>query len=140
MSLDKDLKNNGIDKPDAEIQSKIVQRAKEGELPCAVVFDAAKQIGITPEAVGQYADRAKLRLVKCQLGLFGYQPEKRLVTPVDVVAPELETAIRKALVNDRLPCKSAWMLAEKFEIRKMAVSGACETLGIKIKPCQIGAF
>jgi hypothetical protein len=140
MSSGKDLKKNDIIKPDAEIQNKIVQRAKEGELPCAVAFDAADQLGITPEAVGQYADRAKLRLTKCQLGLFGYQPEKRLVKPADAVAPELETAIRTELVNDRLPCKSAWMLAEKFGVRKMAVSGACETLRIKIKPCQLGAF
>ena len=140
MSSGKDIKNNGIDKPDAEIQSKIIQRAKNGELPCAVAFDLVKQLGISPAEVGQYADRAKLRLVKCQLGLFGYQPEKRLVTPVDSVTPELETAIRNALVNDRLPCKSAWMLAEKFGVRKMAVSGACETLEIKIKPCQLGAF
>jgi hypothetical protein len=140
MGSDKTIKKNDIIKPDAEIQRKIVQRAKEGELPCAVAFDAAKQLNISPAEVGQYADRAKLRLTKCQLGLFGYQPEKRLVTPVDVVVPELEAAIKTELVNGRLPCKSAWMLAEKFGVRKMAVSGACETLGIKIKPCQIGAF
>ncbi len=85
MSSGKDIKKNGIDKPDAEIQSKIIQRAKNGELPCAVAFDLVKQLGISPAEVGQYADRAKLRLVKCQLGLFGYQPEKRLVKPVDAV-------------------------------------------------------
>ncbi len=140
MGSDKDLEKNGIVKPDAEIQSKIIKRAKDGEIPCAVAFDAANQLGITPAEVGQYADRAKLRLVKCQLGLFGYQPEKKIVKPADTVAPDMETAIKSELVNDRLPCKSAWMLAEKFDVRKMAVSGACETLEIKIKPCQLGAF
>ncbi len=140
MGSEKDLRNDGIANPDAEIQSKIMQRAKEGELACAVAFDAAAKLGISPAEVGQYTDRAKLRLVKCQLGLFGYQPEKRIVKPVDSVSPELETAIRNELVNDRLPCKSAWALAKKFGVRKMAISGACETLGIKIKPCQLGAF
>jgi hypothetical protein len=140
MGSDKDLKKNGIVKPDAEIQRKIAQRAKDGELPCAVAFDAANQLDISPAEVGQYADRAKLRLVKCQLGLFGYLPEKRIVKPAHVVAPELEAAIQSRLVNDRLPCKSAWRLAEQFGIGKMAVSGACEALEIKIKPCQLGAF
>jgi len=59
---------------------------------------------------------------------------------VDVVEPEVEAEIRKKLVNDRLPCKSAWEIAKKFNLRKMVVSGTCEALGIKIKACQLGAF
>ena len=125
---------------EAEIDAKISARAKGGDLPCAVAFDVADQLGISPALVGEAADRLKLYLVKCQIGLFGYKPEKRIVKPVDVVDPEVETAIRNHLVNDRLPCKSAWEIAKKFNIRKMAVSGTCETLGIKIKPCQLGAF
>jgi len=125
---------------DENIQKKIAEKVKNNELPCAVAFDIAGRLGISPGAVGEYADQMKLDLVKCQMGLFGYKPEKRIVKPADAVAPELETAIRNELVNDRLPCKSAWMLAKKFGIRKMAVSGACEKLGIKIKSCQLGAF
>ncbi|MBC2714168.1 MAG: hypothetical protein HF978_02560 [Desulfobacteraceae bacterium] len=125
---------------DENIKNIIAQRAKGNELPCAVAFDAADQLGISPAAVGEYADQLKLDLVKCQLGLFGYQPEKRIVKPVDAVTPELEAAIKSELVNDRLPCKSAWQIAKKFNVRKMAVSRACETLEIKIKPCQLGAF
>jgi len=125
---------------DDKIQKIIAEKIKNNELPCAVAFDVADKQGISPAEVGGYADQVKIRLVKCQLGLFGYQPEKRIVKPVDAVAPELEAAIKNELVNDRLPCKSAWMLAKKFDIKKMAVSGACETLEIKIKPCQLGAF
>jgi len=125
---------------DEDIKKIIEKRIKNNELPCAVAFDIAGRLGISPAAVGEYADQMKLNLIKCQMGLFGYQPEKRIVKPVDAVAPELEAAIRNELVNDRLPCKSAWMLAKKFGIRKMAVSGSCETLGIKIKSCQLGAF
>jgi len=125
---------------DENIQNIIAQRAKKNELPCAVAFDISGQFDISPAAVGEYADQLKLDLVKCQLGLFGYQPNKRIVKPVDVVVPELEAAIKNELVSDRLPCKSAWKLAKKFGVRKMAVSGACETLGIKIKTCQLGAF
>lgn len=125
---------------DKNIQQLIAEKIKNNELPCAVAFDIAAKSGSAPLEVGRYADAHKLRLVKCQLGLFGYQPEKRIVKPADAVSPELEAAIKKELVNDRLPCKSAWELAERFGIRKMAVSAACETKGIKIKPCQLGAF
>lgn len=122
------------------IEQLIAEKVKMNDLPCAVAFDIAATTGMSPADVGRYADENKLRLVKCQLGLFGHTPEKKIVKPADAVAPDLEAAIRKALVNDRLPCKSAWMLAEQFGIAKLAVSGACETLGVKIKPCQLGAF
>lgn len=125
---------------DEKIQERIVQRVENHELPCAVAFDLAHRLNITPAEVGRHADRLKLRLIKCQLGLFGYLPEKKIVKPADAVAPELTAAIRNALENDRLPCASAWQLAEKFGMGKMGVSAACETLGIKIKPCQLGAF
>ena len=125
---------------DENIQNIIAQRAKGNELPCAVAFNVADQLDISPAVVGEAADRMKLDLVKCQLGLFGYKPEKRIVKPVDVVDPNVETEIRRNLVDDRLPCKTAWEIAKKFNLRKMVVSGTCEALGIKIKLCQLGAF
>jgi len=125
---------------DERIEERIARKAKNNELPCAVAFDLAQQLNMSPGKMGRQADRMKLRLVKCQLGLFGYLPEKKIVKPADTVAPELEAAIRNAQENDRLPCAAAWQVAEKFKIGKMSVSAACETLGIKIKPCQLGAF
>jgi len=118
----------------------IADKVKNNDLPCAVAFDIAAKTGMSPADVGSYADKNKLHLIKCQLGLFGYQPEKKIVKPADAVAADLEAAIRKALVHDRLPCKSAWLIADQFNIGKMAVSSACEALDIKVKPCQLGAF
>ncbi|MEZ4578796.1 MAG: hypothetical protein R2875_12550 [Desulfobacterales bacterium] len=125
---------------DKGIEKLIAEKVQNNELPCAVAFYIAEKLAISPAEVGAYADGHKLRLVKCQLGLFGYAPEKRIVKPADSVSPDLENAIRHSLVNDRLPCKSARALAKKFNVRKMAVSSACDALGIKIKPCQLGAF
>jgi hypothetical protein len=125
---------------DKGIEKLIAEKVQNNELPCAVAFYIAEKLAISPAEVGAYADGHKLRLVKCQLGLFGYEPEKRIVKPADSVSADLESAIRHALVNDRLPCKSAWALAKKLNVRKMAVSSACDALGIKIKPCQLGAF
>jgi hypothetical protein len=79
-------------------------------------------------------------LVKCQLGLFGYTPKKKIVTPQDTTNQDLKNAIQKALVDERLPCISAWEIAARFQISKLTVSSIGEAIGVKIKPCQLGAF
>ena len=111
-----------------------------GELSCAAAFGVAETLNISPSAVGDYADELGLHLAKCQLGLFGHSPQKKIVRPLESVDDALAEAIREGLVNDRLSCQTAWEIADKFDIPRMKVSSACETLGGKIKPCQIGAF
>jgi len=68
------------------------------------------------------------------------QPKKSIVKPAASVTPELERAILAGLVNDRLPCKTAWDTAKELGIHKMKVSAACDAMRIKIRPCQLGAF
>ena len=126
--------------PDTAIKNEIQKRIKSDELPCAVAFKIASELNVPAGDVGKTADLIKVRLVKCQMGLFGYAPEKKIVTPKPPAHPNLESALREALVNDRLPCHAAWEIAARMDISKMSVSAACEYLGIKIKPCQIGAF
>jgi len=133
-------KNNPSDTPEAAIYDALRSRAKNEEIPCAVAFEAVKDLNVTPADVGKTMDLANLRLVKCQLGLFGYTPEKKIVSARMPENPDLSEAIRAALAEQRLPCASAWDIADRFGIRKMVVSAACEALGIKIKPCQLGAF
>jgi hypothetical protein len=125
---------------DPMIRDALLKWAGDGRLPCAVAFDVAKRLGVTPGAVGRTADLMDLRLAKCQLGLFGYAPRKSIVKPVGYVAKALEQAIREALVNDCLPCDRAWEIAERCGMHKMEVSAACNALEIKIRPCQLGAF
>jgi hypothetical protein len=127
-------------KPDRSIEAEILKRSKNNELPCAVAFKIAEDMEISADLVGITADLIDFRLTKCQLGLFGYQPEKKIVKPKSPVDPKLEPAIQEARVGDKLPCKDAWHIAFRFNIRKMAVSSACEALQVKIKPCQLGAF
>jgi hypothetical protein len=74
------------------------------------------------------------------MGLFGYQPEKKIVKPSVEVGAELGVQIEEALIGGRLSCASTWKIAEKLGVAKMEVSSACEAMGIKIKPCQLGAF
>ena len=125
---------------DNAIKDGVLAKAKSGELPCAVAFKIAAEVNAPPAEVGKAVDMLDFRLVKCQLGLFGYQPNKKIVTPKAPEDPDLEKAIRTAFKAGRLSCRDAWGIAQKFQIPKMAVSAACEALKIKIKPCQLGAF
>ncbi|MBN2033283.1 MAG: hypothetical protein JW836_08410 [Deltaproteobacteria bacterium] len=130
--------------PDRKINERVAEMVKEkvkdGTMACAIAFEIAEALGVPAEEVGFTLDLLEISLVKCQLGLFGYGPTRRIVKPAETLSPGLEKAIRESLLNDRLPCSSAWAIAEKFGLRKMEVSSGCETLGIKIGPCQLGTF
>ena len=123
-----------------DVAEAVKARTADGKIPCAVAFDIAKKAKVSPREVGLTIDKLETKLTKCQLGLFGYGPQKRPVTAADQVSPELEDAIRQSLVQEKLPCKAAWDIAEKFSMRKMEVSAACDALKIKISSCQLGTF
>ncbi len=128
------------EEPNDRIKSQIIKRSKKETISCAVAFEIVKDIHVSPAEVGKTLDLMNYRLIKCQLGLFGYQPEKKIVKPHVTNKQGLKDAIRSALADGRLPCKNAWEIAARFQIQKMTVCGICEDMGIKIKPCQLGAF
>ena len=123
-----------------EIARVIEKKVCDGEITCADGEGIAGALNVPMGEIGIAVDLLEIRIGKCQLGLFGYKPEKMIVKPADTVTAELEKAIKGALVNGRLPCATSWEIAEKFSVSKMDVSSACEALKIKIKPCQLGAF
>ena len=123
-----------------EIEAALKQLASNGEIPCAVAFKIADDLNIEAGDVGITADLLEMRLTKCQLGLFGYQPVKRIVKPAREVSKDLEEGIRKGLEDGKLSCVTAWRIAKDLGIRKMEVSSACEALEIRLCSCQIGAF
>jgi hypothetical protein len=125
---------------DETLKQAILDRTAGGQVPCATAFEIAQLLDRAPAEVGRAVDLLDFKLIKCQLGLYGYQPEKKIVTPEPPENPAMEQAIRSRLVDGRLPCERAWAIARQFKVQKMRVSAACEALGIKIKPCQLGAF
>jgi len=127
-------------KPDERIANAIHTLAPEGRLSCASAFQIAQKFSLQPIDVGRTADLLEIRFNKCQLGLFGYDPQKTIVEPASSVDPNLEKALYEGLVNGRLPCVAAFTLAEQFAIPRMTVASACEGLGLKVCACQIGAF
>ncbi len=133
-------KHGSAAKPDDMIKDEIGNRVENDELPCAVAFRIAKDLNVSPGEVGRTADLLNVRLMKCQMGLFGYKPVSKIIKPNRNEDRALKDAIRDALANNRLPCKSAWEIASRFDVPKMTVSGVCEDMKIKMRPCQLGAF
>ena len=124
----------------AKIKAAVEAKATEGGLTCAAAHAIAADLGVTPQEVGVTLDLMNFRIQKCQLGLFGYKPHKKIVEPADSVSGELESAMRGALRDNRLPCAESWAIADRMGIKRMDAAAACEALGMKVSPCQLGAF
>lgn len=118
----------------------ITEKAVDQRLGCADAFEIAARLGVPPLAVGRTMDQMNFRIIHCQLGLFGYSPEKKIVVSETGAAPELRESIEKAATNGRISCRRIWQIAETHRVSKLSVSNACEGMGLKIKPCQLGAF
>ena len=110
------------------------------QIACAETERIARNLGTAMIDIGRALDLMGIAITRCQLGLFGYSPKKKSVKPAEAVAPKLANAIAEALSEGCLPCASAWEIAVNQGISRMEVSSACEAHGIKIKPCQLGAF
>jgi hypothetical protein len=123
-----------------DIALEVEKKAAEGKITCADAESIATELNVPMGEVGVALDLMEIRLSKCQLGLFGFEPEKIIVKPAEEIDIDLERAIDDCLVDGRLPCQASWEIAWRFSIPRMDVSSACEALKIKIKPCQLGAF
>ena len=113
---------------------------EDNQISCAAAHRIAEDLGRPAADIGLALDLMEVRLMRCQLGLFGYTPHKRIVKEANDWDKELEAEIRDALRDDRLPCKDAWSIADRRQIKRLTVANICEALGIKIRPCQLGAF
>jgi len=122
------------------LEKEILDRVTDNELSCVAAFEISGKLNIEPKEIGEVADSLKLRLINCQLGLFGYKPNKKIVTAQEVVSEELKAAILKSHTGGKLSCIKSWEIAADLRISKFSVSCSCEALGIKIKECQLGAF
>lgn len=112
-----------------------------GTVSCTAAFRIVEELNIKPSEVGQSLDLLEMKIVTCQLGLFGHEGGKRLIVePAETVPPELEEALRAGLVNGRLPCATAWNIAKQFDLPKMKITSACEKLNLRISQCQLGTF
>jgi hypothetical protein len=122
------------------IAAKVKEKISDNRISCAEAHNIATTLNVNPADVGTAIDLLEVRIIKCQLGLFGYGKEKNIPPLPDTVNPEIEQAVKSSLVSDRLACLSAWEIAKKFGISRPMIAAVCEKMKIKISPCQLGAF
>lgn len=122
------------------IAARIKEKVSESRISCAEAHSIAEGLNVKPDEVGTAIDLLEVRIIKCQLGLFGHGNEKNIPKLPDAIDPGIEPAITSSLVNGRLACVAAWDIAKRFNISKAMVSAVCEKMKIKISPCQLGAF
>ena len=109
-------------------------------MPCALAFEIATRLNVTPAEVGVTSDLLNLKISKCQMGLFGYHPESRVVDCKKEPEAPMKEALMAVQTNQRISCETAWKIAADRKVGKIAVGNACEAMGIKIKFCQLGTF
>jgi hypothetical protein len=133
-------KHPGRTKVDDVLKQKILQKVTDNNLSCILAEEIARSAQVPLGETGVALDLLNINIVACQLGLFGYSPQKKIVQPAKDVVPGLKDEILQALIGGHLPCAVAWEIARKLNLPRMKVSAACEALQIKVKPCQLGAF
>jgi hypothetical protein len=114
--------------------------AEDGRITCAAACRLAERLDVDPAYLGKAADLLELRIIRCQLGLFGFEPEKRIVKPAEAVSGDLRDRLEAGVVDGKISCAALWEIADELELEKMDVSAACERLKVKITPCKLGAF
>lgn len=125
---------------DPEIKSALTSKLSDNRISCAAAHALAAELSVSPAQIGVSIDLLEARIVKCQLGLFGYTPDKKIAQAADNVSPELKSKLEASLVDNRITCLQCWEIAAELSMHKIDIAAACETLGLKIKPCQLGAF
>ncbi len=123
-----------------ELANLIHETALDGRLSCGDAFAIASQLILPPARVGVALDVLEISITQCQLGLFGYSPERKIIKPLSDPPGPLVQAIRESQTQTAISCADLWQVAARQGISKLEAAGACETLGIKIRPCQLGAF
>jgi hypothetical protein len=126
--------------PDPVIAQALRDVAREGKVTCSAAHRVAQILRVPAAEVGKTADLLEFRVIECQMGLFGYSPEKRIVKPMENVSGDLLARVEAAAPAGKITCATCWKIARDLGLGKMEVSAACEGLGLKVKDCQIGAF
>jgi hypothetical protein len=133
-------KHSPDSRPDPRIEKEIRQWGENKAISCFRAFDIAERLNVKTREVGRTADLMNIRVVKCQLGLFGYTPENKIVRAEKRSNQALLDAVEGSSENNRLTCEQAWQIAHQLGIGKRKVSNVSQAAGIKIKNCQLGAF
>lgn len=127
------------------IREMIETYPERDKLPCAVAHYIASRLGIEPLEVGRAANALGRTLTFCQLGLFGYGRKgksayKIMGRPVELEGDVVMRIKAKATEQKAIACRDLWEIADASGVIRCEVGNAADALGLKITPCQLGAF
>jgi hypothetical protein len=125
----------------ARIQASLV----DGQLPCLFALAIAHELGVPPLEVGRTATATGVRIIRCQLGLFGYGPKtegkSKIVQAMPQVPDDLAARLRAALnPAGHLTCAAAFAVAQEAQRPRLEIANAAQALDIHIAECQLGCF
>lgn len=135
--------------PDAPLDERIAAairaRLEAGNLPCAAALELAESLGVPPIEIGQTADRLRVHLDRCQLGLFRFPGRGKGWEQAGVAALPLPDGLEKALQdasNQRgeISCDRLCQEARRFGAPRIQAGWLADRLGLKIRDCPLGAF
>jgi hypothetical protein len=133
--------------PDTTLNKQIAEKIREKSpgsgLSCVTGEEISKELEVDMSAVGITADLLEIKIKRCQLGLFGYDKKPnhgKDIQAADTVSDEMKNALEETAENGAVTCAALWTIADRLGVKRKAVSAACETLNLKIRVCQLGAF
>lgn len=130
-------------KPNPQIAEAIREKSPGAELACALGEKISKELKVGISEVGVTADLLEMKIKRCQLGLFGWGKKPnhgKDIHVTDPISAEMKTALEEVAENGAVTCAAVWLIADRLGADRKAVSSACETLRLKIRNCQLGAF
>jgi hypothetical protein len=117
---------------------------EKGKLPCAVAHYIAAYLNIDPVNVGKVATETRARIYQCQLGLFGYGRKGKSAYKITgrkvEINQEVIDLIKAGTKEGKISCAVLWKIADSSGIMRPEAGNAADALGIKITPCELGAF
>lgn len=140
MTLDnKKTTKNTLTEMNEALSKLIKEKTFDKRITCSAAHEIANTTGTSPEDIGKQIDLMEYRLTKCQLGLFGYKNKKNL-NPDIIITPKLNQKIDSAADDWKISCIACWDIAKDLDMHRLEIGSACEKKGLRIKPCQLGAF
>ncbi len=137
------LKHPAGTRPNEQIAKAIREKSPGGTLACGMGEKISKEFKVDMSEVGNTADLLEVKINKCQLGLFGWGKKPnhgKDIQAADSVSVEIKSALEEMAENGMVTCAALWAIADRFGAERKAISAACDTLRLKIRVCQLGAF
>ena len=135
----------GKHSPEEEInktaEAELQKHVRNEKISCRSAHETAEKLGISPAEVGKTIDLMEIRIMGCQLGLFGIGKGRgKAESAMPENAAAVKEEIKKLSENGRISCLGLWTVAGNTGCSKQEAAMVCEKAEIKIVDCQLGAF